>query len=393
MERHKRSAEVWLQDIRTHHAPTMGSVHFDYVENTLVNAFAFESDNHDFVGVYVGTIVTIYSFFSALLANPNLLLSIGNPLEEEEWKTDTFDPKQLFRQPKSIERRSFAHLIATIAIDFLFAHEVGHLMNGHVKLLRSRKGIPLLAECDLAENTHEENLTLQTLEMDADSFAMGQGLATAFGRARNPDSVLPLDWRQWYSTSTLALFGWTLAIYGFFRLFFKGSINLDNLDSTNHPPPNVRLSMVLTRTVEFLKKKDLGELIPQLKPIVSEVMRTVETGQALITSTPLNLSGMQQTLDPRANSHLGRLLDHWKVLRPELVLLNRGGVYMTRLPPSDLGSRPYSPMVPKQTGSRVTGNTHCSLHPVVPVRQNCVSRVKFFDPLRAASSIGRAMDS
>jgi hypothetical protein len=62
----------------------MGSVHFDYVENTLVNAFAFESDNHDFVGVYVGTIVTIYSFFSALLANPNLLLSIGNPLEEEE---------------------------------------------------------------------------------------------------------------------------------------------------------------------------------------------------------------------------------------------------------------------------------------------------------------------
>src|SRR6266480_6598423 len=91
-------------------------------------------------------------------------------------------------------------------------------------------------------------------------------------------------------------------------------------------PPNIRLSMVLTSVVvEFLKRKGLKELIPQLEPIIGEVMRTVETGQALITSAQLNLSGVQQTLDPRANKHLGRLLDHWKILLPELVPLNRGG--------------------------------------------------------------------
>ena len=111
----------------------------------------------------------------------------------------------------------------------------------------------------------------------------------------------------------------------FSDLFLKGTVNLDDLDSTNHPPPNIRLCMVLTSVVEFLKRKELKELIPQLEPIIGEVMRTVETGQALITSTPLNLSGVQQTLDPRANKHLGRLLDHWKILLPELVPLNRGG--------------------------------------------------------------------
>jgi hypothetical protein len=83
--------------------------------------------------------------------------------------------------------------------------------------------------------------------------------------------------------------------------------------------------MALSTLVEFLKKKNLEEMIPQLEPIIGEAMRTVETGHALITSTPLNLSGVQQTLDPRATKHVGRLLDHWKILRPELVPLNRGG--------------------------------------------------------------------
>ena len=237
LERHKRAAEIWLRDVRMQYVPTTGPVHFDYIENWDVNALAFESDNHDFVGVYVGAIVTIYGFFGSLLAYPRFLMSIGNPLAEEEWKSDIVDPKQLFRQPKDPARRSFAHLIATIAIVFLFAHEIGHLMNGHVKLLGTKKGMPLLAEFDPTQKTREENLTLQRLEMDADAFAVGQGLTTALGRAGDPNHVFPPDWRQWYGTSRQALFSWTLAIYGFFRLFFKGTVNLDDLDSTNHPPP------------------------------------------------------------------------------------------------------------------------------------------------------------
>jgi hypothetical protein len=322
--RHKRAAEVWLRDVRTHYVPAMGPVHFDYIENWDVNAFAFESDNHDFVGVYVGAIVTIYRFFGSLLAYPRLLMSIGNPLVEEEWESQAFDPKQLHRHPKDTARRSFAHLIATIAIDFLFAHEIGHLMNGHVKLLKKRNGMSLLAEFDPAQKNPEENLTRQTLEMDADSFAVGQGLVTAFGRAEDPSHVFPIDWRQWYIPPTQALFAWTLSIYGFFRLFFRGTVNLDALDSTTHPPPNLRLNMVLSTIIEFLRKSGREELIPRLQSIIAEVIQTVETGYALITSTPPDLSGIQQTIDPRTNKHMGRLLDHWKILRPELVSLNRG---------------------------------------------------------------------
>src|SRR2546429_3347344 len=41
-----------------------------------------------------------------------------------------------------------------------------------------------LAEFDPTQKTREENLTLQRLEMDADAFAVGQGLTTALGRDR-----------------------------------------------------------------------------------------------------------------------------------------------------------------------------------------------------------------
>src|SRR6266480_6805077 len=77
LERHKRAVEIWLRDVRMQYVPTMGPVHFDYIENWDVNALAFESDNHDFVGVYVGAIVTIYGFFGSLLAYPRFLMSIG----------------------------------------------------------------------------------------------------------------------------------------------------------------------------------------------------------------------------------------------------------------------------------------------------------------------------
>jgi hypothetical protein len=325
LERHKRLAEIWLRDVRTQYVPKMGPVHFDYIENLQMNALAFESNDHDFVGIYIGAIVTTYGFFGSLLSYPRSLMSIGNPLAEGEVDSTNFEPNQPMRVPGDPARRSYAHLLATIAIDFLFAHELGHLMHGHVKLMRKRTGIPFLAEFDLTQKTHEENLMLQTLEMDADSFAVGQGLATAFGRCGDPSKVFPPDWRPWYNAPREALFTWTLAIYAFFRLFYRGTANLDDLESTNHPPPSIRMWMILSTLVEFLKKKGLEGLTPQMESIIGEVMQTVETAHAIITSTPIDLSGVQQTLDPRATKHVGRILDQWKILRPQLVPLNRCG--------------------------------------------------------------------
>jgi hypothetical protein len=323
LERHRRNSDVWLKNVRNYHAPRMCPVYFDYVENRGMNAFAFEFENYGFVGVYVGAVVTIYSLFGYLLSHPGFLTTIGHPSEEEEWTA--FDPKHLTRRPKDPLRASFAHLLATFAIDFLFAHEIGHLMNGHVRFLRLKSGAPMFSEFDAMQGSELGNLTSQTLEMDADSFATGQGLAGVFGRASDPNAIFPKEFRPWFSTPKSALFAWMLAIYGFFRLFFGGETKFDDLLLTPHPPPTIRLNMTLGTLVEFLRKRGIEELIPQLNPMFAEIVPTIERAHALITSTPVDDTGIRAAFDPRAAEHIRVLLAHWKTLRPHLVPLVLGG--------------------------------------------------------------------
>jgi hypothetical protein len=120
LERHKRDAEKWLRDVREQHCPAMGPVHFDYVENTAMNAVAFEADGHDFVGIWVGAIGTIYSFFGCLLAHRHLIPNIGAVSAEVELESDGSDVAWLLRTPNDPTRRSYAHLLSTIAVEFLF---------------------------------------------------------------------------------------------------------------------------------------------------------------------------------------------------------------------------------------------------------------------------------
>jgi hypothetical protein len=187
LQRCKRNAEKWFQAVREQHCPRMGPVHFDYVENTNVNAVAFEADGHEFVGIWIGTVLTIHIFLGCLLANQHLLPSIGAVSEEVEFEPEGSDVAWLTRIPKDPARRSYAHLLSEIAVEFLFRHELAHLMNGHVRLLNKWTGTNFLVEFDEHRCQAISNLGWQTLEMDADSFAVGQGIATVLGRLKEPD--------------------------------------------------------------------------------------------------------------------------------------------------------------------------------------------------------------
>src|SRR5580700_8745920 len=63
--------DKWVKGVRAVHAPRMYPVHIGYVENFGMNAFAFVREGYGFVGLYVGTLITILSFFNNLLAHPD----------------------------------------------------------------------------------------------------------------------------------------------------------------------------------------------------------------------------------------------------------------------------------------------------------------------------------
>ena len=212
--------DKWIRGVRAEHVPTMYPVHVAYVESLRMNAFTFVSHGYGFVGLYPGSLLTIYSFFSNLLAHPELFPAVGDPQKEEQWVG--FDAAHIIRIPKDPTRASFAGLLSVLVIDFLFTHEVGHLMNGHAELINSKLGVPVFAEFDPQHSRTFDKVTSQTLEMDADCFAVAQGIGTIFGRASNPEGVLPEGWRQWYRTPRSAVAVWSVAVYGLFRLFLGG---------------------------------------------------------------------------------------------------------------------------------------------------------------------------
>jgi hypothetical protein len=313
----------WIREVRAQHAPTMYPVFVGYVESLRMNAFAFVRENYGFVGLYPGSVLTIYSFFSNLLAHPNFFPTIGDPQKEEQWAG--FDRAHIVRIPKDPTRGSFAGLLSVLAIDFLFTHEIGHLMNGHAELINVKLGVPVFAEFDVGQSKALDNLTSQTLEMDADCFATGQGVSVAVGRASNPEAVFPEHWRQWYKTPRSALAMWSLAVYGLHRMFLGGQVPpADHLDST-HPDPSVRLLVAYLTAVELLKKRGLNELASELDSIFAEAVHPIEHGHAFLTSTQVNASGARAAFDPPARKHLNVLLGHWKSLRPELLPFVHGG--------------------------------------------------------------------
>jgi hypothetical protein len=318
LEGHQRRVESWMASVRSHHVPTMHPVHFCYIENLKMNAFAFKVADDGFIGVYSGTVLTVQSFFGALLSHPSFLRSIGNPDAEVEWTGFKMTP-----QPKDPARNAYAHLLSTLAVDFLFMHEIAHLMNGHVEFDRNRRQTSVFWEFAEAQGSTEDNLTSQTLEMDADADATLQGLTIAFGRTSDVET-LPEAWRPWFRTPRLALYTWILAAYGFFRLFFGGETAWDGLLRTSHPPHNIRLGMVLKTIVAILQRERRDKLLSELNPIIAELVPEMERAHAWATSTAVDDSGIRTAVDPRAAKHTGILLEHWKVIRPELVPHARG---------------------------------------------------------------------
>jgi hypothetical protein len=320
---HWERLDKWIREVRTNHTPGMYPVYIGYVENLRMNAFAFVRDEYGFVGLYPGSLVTIYSFFSNLLAHPDLFPSIGDPGKEQVWTS--LDPGQIIRIPKDPDRGAFAGLVSVLAIDFLFAHEIAHLMNGHAELINRKLGLDILAEFDGNRARIMDNLTSQTLEMDADSFATLQGVATAVGRASNPKGVFPERWRSWYRTPSVALAAWAVAVYGLFRLFAGGETPSTNQLATTHPAPNVRLHIAFFTALEFLQRRGPTELAHQLDSIFADAIHPIENGHALLTSTAVNASSARAAFEQPARKHVSVLLDRWKTLRPELLPLVRGG--------------------------------------------------------------------
>ena len=305
----------------------VGSIYIGYVENLDINAVAFEREGQDFVGLYAGAVVHIYRHFGALLCNCTFVPSIGSPdAEAHDPRSLNYADGEQSMVPNDPQRRSYARLLSRLACDFLLNHEFGHLINGHLKLMKALSGTACFAELDAVGTGTFGSLSRQALEMDADCFAVQQGVLALLECVNNP-SALPESSRCWYSSVDEALRTWTLAIYGLLRLFDGSPTDLDHLEAGPHPPPPIRAMMASATAMEVLKSRGHSDHERRCSAAFSYAMVEVERATAEQRGAPsIDPRFILPATDVLAIAHVGRLEQHWtNVVRPQLVPHARGG--------------------------------------------------------------------
>lgn len=172
-------------------------IYFDYVMADAINAVADIREGTGLIALTGGSVTLAGDTFRRLLSHPLVLPQIGNPQATEvtgpqhgdgvsKDMTSLIQKRQNEGRPIKVPppvnpaRLSCSQLLTKIFLDFLIAHELGHITNGHVGYLLDSVGIRYMLELR-AEGTPKtpaahDPIIRQTLEMDADSVGVALSL-------------------------------------------------------------------------------------------------------------------------------------------------------------------------------------------------------------------------
>ena len=303
----------------------MPPTHIDIIDSDSLNAYAFSSQGHEFIGICAGTITIIHGIFFRFLSDSNLFPHLGDPnlesatlpkLSTNLRSTTTFltDPIAI-SQPNDPIRKLYAHWMSRIAMDFILFHEHAHLASGHVGYLKDKYNQPFIAELGAVSSpTQPEPLDFQALEMDADCCSVGNVLAHL---QENP----PRELAAIVNDELSHIYERLLAVYVVFRVFGFEEFSSSALQLGTHPPPPMRAQMVFATALEIFKKRGLedDEVAAMIGGMFRKIIGVVEDAFKQACVSRLEGKGLLQAGEPEQSQHVGEILSRWKVTRPTLL--------------------------------------------------------------------------
>lgn len=338
--RHRTYAEKYLYTEKPR------AIDFGLVSQSELNAFAYASpadsvQKFDFIGINAGVIFTLLDIFGRILAHPQSFLSVGNPLMETKapphrpfLTTDVMKSGFSLIAPECPVRSVFAGELAQVALDFLFFHELTHLRNGHIELLRNRLSLIQLSEAFSRARTSDEIALRQALEMDADCGAVLHTLIAAFhfkDLLSNPSEYAPKHVLEAlkcaYGSPKQATSTVNFAAYILFRIFDATEWQSIQQSCVTHPLPPLRMYFIGPTLYEVFSQRPAFQYDPN--EFASDNLRTVQAAEhacALIKGDALDVRGIASVVKNRQHlTYLDDVNRTWAHIRPELETFKRGG--------------------------------------------------------------------
>lgn len=242
-----RSAELAQQG-------TIVNTHFDFVDSPDINAVAGKSDSLYLIGVNFGTLESLIGVPNALLSWPEVLPQIGDASGERPEVFDlagiigvTWQPRsdrvnengRRLLLPRDPTRRQAAICMTLMAMDFVFAHELGHILAGHLDFLGSQ-GLALRMNEKRSESAALSVPLFHALEIEADLDAGSMLASSVLERL-----LIGNDFAEIFDEKTFLTL-WIFTVLVLFHLFDLAGSPVEAYQGKEHPHPEHRLLFALT---------------------------------------------------------------------------------------------------------------------------------------------------
>ncbi|MBP7252751.1 MAG: hypothetical protein KBA75_04630 [Alphaproteobacteria bacterium] len=324
-------------------------VYADFLWHSSLNGFAYATPvgatpKFDFVGIHVGTILTLQDIFGRILSHPENFPDLGDASKEASTRshipflfTNFLEQGHSYCTPLDRTRHHFAGILFYNALNYLIFHEIGHLIAGHAEFKRS-----------LNNNDHSiatassgfSNLTSQALEMDADCFAIYCAINEAY-RARdgmrnflamNPRPKAPMDTEaqkagEYSLRSNKSLVqGVCFSVYVFFRIFDCQCWDLVNPTQYTHPQPPIRQHWIIQTIENLFRTNTKYDYAPDefAKDVVETIM-LAERACANIQNAEPDYRGILSVFNAESNEreYLASVKNEYNRIRPILNVYKR----------------------------------------------------------------------
>ncbi len=231
------------------YVPRLPEIHFDFIHNGIINAYAFKSEGRYFIGITTGALYMLQLAFSSMLADRSLFPAYGNAKDEADDLPplkDYVPHAQKMRDaglrpvlPRTYPRFLCSGYFLFEAFLFLIGHEIAHIARGHVDYWEAKVGVPFVAELTSDGSAPTLEIERQAIEVDADTRSIFAAAASLELTSRNADQFQH-PWASAPPNLETLIWDWAFALHTLFRLFGDIQFRPEELAANTYPPLPVR---------------------------------------------------------------------------------------------------------------------------------------------------------
>lgn len=260
---------------------------FNYIYDNDIQAEIEFEKNVDKMSMFVGGLIKFYSYFYTLFSQKKFLCTIGNSSMELGnivfGKYDFSLNHVVFSgEPQDSVRRSIANLAAMICCQIVLMHEMGHVLNGHTRLLDNlycSGKLDMILRGVLANRGVRESayaLDRRTLEMDADAYSITSTFIEIHSLFKSEEENYYLECFQ-NREGIFEIYG--LAMISVF-MFLEKEYSVEYSKNSFYLPNSCRMGMAYS-IVERIAK----EMFPEETDLVmNEIKKGIVDGERMFNS-------------------------------------------------------------------------------------------------------------